>query len=472
MTELINLITNKPNWQNKITDKKIVNKWRQELAAQNVNEAVLDLVIDLLKNYKKVDTKDYTEENNYEWVLDIGIDPLEYSIAKECNCKCNVCQGCEYKDASDYESNSSEKEDSDDKLECKCGPAKLIAKRENFLKGYISQTNDLIDPITKKIFKQNVAKLKQMISIDYHPGSNNLVIDLVHPSLYCYVKGITPIVKQVDPNILFQWLPAEFSINRHKNPEENKVRINSYINNLDMIDHVDIYVSIANIFEKFVPEFEKVLQILHHKEKIKSYNPLEKCQVIVKLADTILTPESPAFPLGSWHLEGLPHEKIIATGIYYYEMTNITQSYLNFRTTLSDPTDVDYPQNSDRYVETHYGFTGKLKDKSFNNTGSIIELGRIATNEDMCLVFPNFMQHQVSEFALIDKKKPGSRKILVFFLIDPSSRILSTANVKPQQSIMPLFDAKIYRELLMFQRKYEISDQNTFFERGWSLCEH
>jgi hypothetical protein len=467
MSELLNLIINKSGWETKITDKKIVNKWRQELAAQNVNDAVLDLVIDLLKNYKNIGAKKYGLFDGYPWVLDIDIKPSEYSIVDECNCKCNVCQGEEYKDESDYESDSNSDSKSDDnKIECKCTSARLITKRENLLKGFISQTNNLIDATTKKVFKQDVAKLKKSIPTDYHPGTNNLVIDLVHPSLYCYVKGVTPIAEQMDPNILFQWLPAEFNI------KKGKVSINSYINNLDPFQHVDLYVSIANIFEKFVPKFQEILQILHQKGHTKSYSPLKKCQVIVKLADTVLTPESPAFSLGSWHLEGLPHEKIISTGIYYYEMTNITQSYLNFRTTLSDPVNINYPQNGDRYVETHYGFTGEPKDKSFDNTGSVIELGRVATVEDMCLVFPNFMQHQVSEFALLDKKKPGSRKILVFFLIDPSSRILSTADVKPQQSTMSLTDAKIYRELLMFQRKYEISDQNTFFERGWSLCEH
>ncbi|XWV25477.1 hypothetical protein QJ856_gp0282 [Tupanvirus deep ocean] len=323
-----------------------------------------------------------------------------------------------------------------------------------------------------------------MIPLDYHPGSNNLVVDIVplskvlmnfrkgvalwvHPSLYCYVKGVTKTSKKVDPRILFQWLPSEFSV------KKNKVSINSYINNLDPVDHLDLYVSIANIFEKFIPKFNQLLKILKDNDQIKSAAPLSECQVIVKLADTVLTPESPASPIGSWHLEGLPNEKIIATGIYYYEMTNINQNFLNFRTTLNDAMNVDYPQDGHEYVRTHYGFTGEPKNNTWSDlTGSLVELGRLETVEDMCLVFPNFMQHQVSEFNLKNKNMPGCRKILVFFLIDPSSRILSTADVKPQQDCMSLEDAKLYRELLMFQRKYEISNQNSFYERGWSLCEH
>jgi len=329
--------------------------------------------------------------------------------------------------------------------------------------GFISQTNGLIDNTTKEIFKSNIELFEKDIPIDYHPGSNNQVINLVHPSMHCYVKGVTETKKKMDDTVLFQWLPAEFSV------KKDYVYISSYINNLDPC-YVDLYVSIAKIFEKFVPKFEHVLQTLHKNGRIKNYVPLSNCQVIVKLANTVLTPASTKFPSGSWHLEGLPNERIIATEIYYYEMTNITKNYLNFRSTITNGMDVNYPQNGYRYVETHYGLKDVTQD--WNNKSTVVDLGSIETKEDLCLVFPNFMQHQVSEFELLDKNKMGTRKILVFFLIDPSTRILSTHDVKPQQKLITLDDAKIFRELLMFQRKYEISDQNSFFERGWSLCEH
>ncbi|KAJ2099234.1 hypothetical protein IW146_009814, partial [Coemansia sp. RSA 922] len=49
------------------------------------------------------------------------------------------------------------------------------------------------------------------------------------------------------------------------------------------------------------------------------------------------------------------------------------------------------------------------------------------------IVFPNIYQHQVSSFKLADPTKPGHRKILAFFFIDPSTRIPSTEIVPPQQ---------------------------------------
>ena len=70
----------------------------------------------------------------------------------------------------------------------------------------------------------------------------------------------------------------------------------------------------------------------------------------MKLANIELTPESPSYPGGAWHVEGMRNEgillscsssssscffdakeDIVSSGIYYYESENITESILNFR---------------------------------------------------------------------------------------------------------------------------------------------
>lgn len=48
-------------------------------------------------------------------------------------------------------------------------------------------------------------------------------------------------------------------------------------------------------------------------------------------------------------------------------------------------------------------------------------------------MFPNVLQHRVSPFKLADTSKPGHRKLLALFLVDPDIRIPSTADVPPQQ---------------------------------------
>ena len=60
-------------------------------------------------------------------------------------------------------------------------------------------------------------------------------------------------------------------------------------------------------------------------------------------------------------------------------------------------------------------------------------VGQVLTREDRLLVFPNVLQHCVQHFQLADTAQPGHRRILALFLVDPSIKIPSTANIPPQQ---------------------------------------
>ena len=114
-------------------------------------------------------------------------------------------------------------------------------------------------------------------------------------------------------------------------------------------------------------------------------------------------------------------------------------------------------------------------------------LGTCSTIEQRALAFPNTVQHRVKPFTLADKTKPGQRDILVFFLVDPTKRITSTANVPPQQaswraaggsgekkdvSGMSYSDACARRQQLMTERGLMTKKTVELFEQTFSLCEH
>ena len=61
------------------------------------------------------------------------------------------------------------------------------------------------------------------------------------------------------------------------------------------------------------------------------------------------------------------------------------------------------------------------------------EIGDILALPGRLVTFPNIFQHRVKPFCLSDRSKPGHRKILALFLVDPNIRVISTANVPPQQ---------------------------------------
>ena len=55
------------------------------------------------------------------------------------------------------------------------------------------------------------------------------------------------------------------------------------------------------------------------------------------------------------------------------------------------------------------------------------------TKTHRSVAFPNLYQYKVQPFKLEDPTKPGHRKILVLFLVDPTQKVLSTTDVAPQQ---------------------------------------
>ncbi|KAF8994623.1 hypothetical protein BDZ89DRAFT_1106228 [Hymenopellis radicata] len=146
-------------------------------------------------------------------------------------------------------------------------------------------------------------------------------------------------------------------------------------------------------------------------------------QIIVKLANIVLTPENSSYPGGNWHAEGMLNEKIVSTFIYYYDESNITESRLEFRTSTVEP-----------MYDGRYDNVCTIMNYGIRRGSPLVQdLGSVRTCQDRCIAFPNIYQHKVLPFQLSDPTKPGHRQILAFFLINPDRRIPSTSTVAPQQ---------------------------------------
>ena len=219
-----------------------------------------------------------------------------------------------------------------------------------------------------------------------------------------------------------------------------------------------------------------------------SLPPLSLCkrqlQVIVKMANIELTPARPRYNGGSWHLEGAANERIVATGICYYAQDNISPSMLHFRVGVHEPS---YGQDDSWLVEGIFGID--------DGDALVQSRGHVRTDEGLCLVWPNHLQHRVAPFALADPTRPGHRKILVFFLVDPDYRVLSSRDVPQQQpsaicralrgvlppdlalrvaefSTLSHLQAVAQRLELMAERKFTVKAGDELVRREFSLCEH
>ncbi|MFI8215669.1 DUF4246 domain-containing protein [Streptomyces sp. NPDC085932] len=404
------------------------------------------------------------------------------------------------------------------------------------------QSDTLIDDTLGSRLREAVRVLEQVPEgeRDWHPGSDGQVLDLVHPSLFCLVRGVSGAPERAWRNPAnsyakyefsekFQWLPTDVDVH-----DDGEVAFRSYVNNVHPDAHRDLAAVLPDVFARMLPLWENVLTDLRHPRPLRivadpwgwyddskpvypqrsafgdptayqeAYEAWQsamdvwwenrlpvvpdapgftapeprdasarislrgrRLQVIVKLATIHLTPNKPEYSGGSWHVEGMLNERIVSTGIYYWDSENITESSLSFRAALDDP---DYEQNDDDGLREVYG----LEDEDALNQ----VLGTAETPAGRCLAFPNILQHRVGPFRLADPTRPGHRKILAFFLVDPSERIVSTSDVPPQQpwaetSTMTLEQAKEYREELMRERKFFVDEHNEqLYEREFSLCEH
>ncbi|KAF5383274.1 hypothetical protein D9615_005045 [Tricholomella constricta] len=554
MLRLMNEITDKPDWHKKIADDGIVAKWRAEALAA-------------------APEKDITES-----MVDWCIAELQYK-------------------------------------------AKTFEKTWSVIvyNGDVVKSDHAVPAPLKEALKAAVAPLEQMPAWekDWHPGSDEKVLDLVHPSLFPLIygrsrilpdslvglddciqrsgEGLTIPVPPLEEASIessyhyrhegddstapfsrrFQWLPCEVDLSGG----EGTAKITSYVNNLHPEQHRELYSVLEQLIACAIPlwnrtltpllddstelrisyyngEYEPDLEDLPEeegpqqgefessddfydrreewyeeirrvvlpepgefvppaddevgeKEEVKTVDLWRKykkrgIQVIVKLANIHLTPEKQAYEGGSWHVEGKMNEHICASAIYYYDSHNVTPSHLAFRQqSNTDALEFHLEQDDHDWLPAVFGC------ESYGP--GIQDVGTVETREGRLLTWPNILQHQVQPFRLADPTKPGHRKIVALFLVDPGIRVVSTANVPCQQkewwsekvvaaggktprgnaiAELPLElrnhifgdvdefpiglgEAKEVRLQLMEERKnFVVENGEAFAQHQFSLCEH
>jgi hypothetical protein len=99
---------------------------------------------------------------------------------------------------------------------------------------------------------------------------------------------------------------------------------------------------------------------------------------------------------------------------------------------------------------------------------SVIPLGSLATPQGRLFVFPNSHIHKLSDMVSADGTK-ATRRIIVFWLVNPDTPILSTQEVPKQQGKGTRKQALRHRLELMEERRLHKQSLNV---REVSLCEH
>lgn len=512
MMNIMDQLTDKPDWHQKVFDDDIVAKWKRE--ALDIpdealwKQALADKGVRYWRQGPQVNLINGDDFAGQSLVQPTGImsgDAFDYCVKE-------LRQKARY-----YEK------------------SKIVPTLDACAS--VAKSDALVSPELRDALRDAFDQLKkdQAASPDWHPKTNDMVQDLVHPSMFPLVYGRSKALKEeavgttnaidkfagkgevipkegeqqpqsgfghgigaseVPPEFwsdTYQWLPANVAF---KSDNDGSVEFTSYINNLHPVKYANIYRTIEKLIETSLPMWDQCLTIVTgYNEKQgagrlqsrfckpdnadddneDNWYPLEKTkeddwewryrrkpvqpvpdsptdrdyspgkgeklidmfkesglQIIVKLASIELNPDKPEFPAGGWHVEGQMNEHICGTALYYLDSENVTSSNLSFRM-LTDGTYMN--DNFEEVGQDNYKWMEKIYGTLLGggNSPGLQNYGSVETPQGRLLAFPNVFQHRVSPFRLQDRTKPGHRRFIALWLVDPHYRIISTANLPPQQ---------------------------------------
>ena len=338
MLQIMNAITEKPEWERKVFDAYITTKWREEIAqsGQDVTPKMMDWIIKELQWKAGI-----FAQTGFVQAFDGGVIKSDTAISEE-------LQHALKEAVLPFEEVSEEERD--------------------YHPGSEGKVVDLVHPsIFPVVYGRTRVLADRTIGLDDCLNSMGEGELLPIPEAEASPeRRQSPYHRRPHPAVLstkFQWLPCDVKIH-----EDGKCQILSYINNVHPIKHRAMYEVIEKILERTIPiwehsliwkrwyderipftkveyeddgltepeypeeendeydvddEYEERMSAWYKSRKIIKPEPGEfqvvgeedkpnfvedfaegKIQVIVKLANIELTPEEPEYQGGSWHIEG------------------------------------------------------------------------------------------------------------------------------------------------------------------------
>ena len=254
MCAVLHVIRERPNWWEEMKDRAVTEKWKKEILQQQKASGAYPS--------RRVTTAMVKPCNHSPVPLPRSTDQLRFQGAPWIRIPARSSD----RDRSMVRSYRFHPPE----LMCirsQVGPAERIWKSDEFI------------PISQR--EKSLAAVVPLETVpdsewDWNPGSDDLVRNLIDPSLYPIVYGRTigkalgsdtitilepPELDDADPRFVskrFQWIPSNLSVS-----SDGKVTLTSpYINNTHPTRHKELYSVIPEILERALPMFERVLSDL------------------------------------------------------------------------------------------------------------------------------------------------------------------------------------------------------------------
>jgi hypothetical protein len=214
-------------------------------------------------------------------------------------------------------------------------------------------------------------------------------------------------------------------------------------------------------------------------------------EVIVKMENIELTPQTPSYSSDIWELEGQSNEHIVAVAVFAYEVANIPEPRIEFRqyTRLKKSfyqyDEEEFPTTDDGWKDMYPSRIGKSYEREFKTMASILGFpprdlsarfdggmslqttGSVATPQGRLVIFPNVLEHRLKPFKLSDPTRSGHYRYIKLYLVDPHYRVCSTRNVPPQR--LDWWADEVSKDLASFGLPRELLDAIFQEVDGWPM---
>eukprot|EP00980_Cylindrotheca_fusiformis_P020888 scaffold7902_cov129-Cylindrotheca_fusiformis.AAC.5 len=350
--------------------------------------------------------------------------------------------------------------------------------------------NDLHNTLMSQIDALSIRNQAIIEDYHHHPehSFHNILKNIVDPSVYSFIKGVSPLStmdddeirslptvissgsseeeeeQQINPsspwldywgrpyeaNAKYQWLPTYFDV-----AADGRCTVRGYINNIvPRAKHKGLYESLGQLFSQALPLIESVYSYCHVVQKqhlrinleeidsntLSMDTPFEEVpvslrgrqlQVVTKIVDYELSPGQSYEDV--WHVDGMPHEEIVATAIYFMDNRDdeIEGGNLLFKRA--------FHRREAKYLSSCVFHTRPDRVGRIIHEG-LQPLGQVESIPRRLVVYPNSHVHKMSKLENVlpdvadgvgqEKKR---RRTIVFFLVNPERRIVSTREVPIQQ---------------------------------------
>ncbi|KAJ2246474.1 hypothetical protein GGI13_005421 [Coemansia sp. RSA 455] len=150
-------------------------------------------------------------------------------------------------------------------------------------------------------------------------------------------------------------------------------------------------------------------------------------QASVDVVSIFLTPKKARLSEQRWQAVGGAGERVFAIGLYFYDVENISRAPIKFREPVSGKV------FNDSYEMQKFCSAFKVNGDATRESEYSQEVGEIEITNGQYICYPNLYQTKMPYLQLADLTKPGHAKFIAFLIADPTTKLISTAVVPPQQ---------------------------------------